>query len=139
MLAEARRGGALLKVIFETDYLTRDADKIRLCGICGELGVDFVKTSTGFGYVKGSDGNVSYTGATEHDVKLMREHSPAAVGVKPSGGVRKLDDALRFAGLGATRLGTASAVAILAEARARFGEGDATPESPTNGGDADGY
>ena len=43
---------AIIKVIFETDYVTRDEDKIRLCEICTRAGADFVKTSTGYGFVK---------------------------------------------------------------------------------------
>ncbi len=128
VLAVAHDGGALLKVIFETDYVTDDAAKIRLCEICGELGVDFVKTSTGFGYVKQSDGSVNYRGATEHDVRLMRKHSPAHVGIKPSGGIRSLEDVLAFVALGATRIGTGSGAAIMAAAQKRF---DGVPDHGT--------
>ena len=59
VLKPARERKAILKVIFETDYLPQDATKIRLCEICGQLNVDFVKTSTGFGFVKGNDGKFS--------------------------------------------------------------------------------
>lgn len=121
VLAAARKSGALLKVIFETDYLPDDATKIRLCEICGKLGVDFVKTSTGFGFVKDAGGKFGYRGATEHDVALMRKHSPTSVGVKPSGGIRSLDDVEKFVALGATRIGTASAQAIMKAAHERFG------------------
>ncbi len=122
VLAMAHNHRALLKVIFETDYLTDDAVKIKLCEICSELGVDFVKTSTGFGYVKQPDGSMNYRGATEHDVQLMRANTPARVGIKPSGGIRTLDAVLRFVALGARRIGTASTSAILAEAHKRFGD-----------------
>src|SRR4051812_39462371 len=71
---------AIVKVIFENDFLTDDDLKIKLCGICGRVGADFVKTSTGFGFVKQRDGNYNYQGATERDVELMRKHSPARVG-----------------------------------------------------------
>ncbi len=131
VLEVARQGKALLKVIFETDYVTADDAKIRLCEICGELGVDFVKTSTGFGYVKQADGSVGYRGATDHDVRLMCKHSPASVGVKASGGIRTLEDVLRFVALGATRIGTASGAAIMATARQHF-EGVAAHE-PSQG------
>jgi deoxyribose-phosphate aldolase len=117
-----QKDGALLKVIFETDFLTDDQAKIRLCKVCGELGVDYVKTSTGFGYVKQASGDFNYRGATDHDVKLMREFSPAAVGVKPSGGVKSLDDVLRMIGFGATRFGTTSTAAIHQQALERFGK-----------------
>ncbi|MEM6457781.1 MAG: deoxyribose-phosphate aldolase [Planctomycetota bacterium] len=139
VLAACRENGGLLKVIFETDYVTRDDDKRRLCELCGELGVDFVKTSTGFGYVKRPDGTVGYTGATAADVALMREASPASVGVKPSGGVRALDHVLAFAALGATRMGTTSTPAIMDAAIDRFGPGEldvsaSKPAATTPGG-----
>lgn len=116
VLEVARAHDGLLKVIFETDLLPDDKPKIALCEICTELGVDFVKTSTGFGFVKGPDGHLASVGATEHDVALMRRHCGLKVGVKASGGIRTLQDARRFMALGATRLGTSSTRAILASA-----------------------
>lgn len=104
----AHDGGAKVKVIFET-CLLKDEHKIRLCGICGEIGVDWVKTSTGFGAA----------GATAEDVVLLRKHSPPHVQVKASGGVRDLDQVLRFRALGATRIGTKATKEILAECRRR--------------------
>jgi deoxyribose-phosphate aldolase len=111
--------GGLLKVIFETDYLVRDADKIRLCEICSRAGVAFVKTSTGFGFVKRADGAYAYTGATEHDVVLLRRTCSPTVQVKASGGIRTLDDVLRLRACGAARIGATATEAILAEATAR--------------------
>jgi deoxyribose-phosphate aldolase len=121
VLAVARGHGGLIKVIFETDFLPGDAVKIRLCEICSDLGADYVKTSTGFGYVKQPNGQFATTGATGHDVELMRRHCPSSVGVKPSGGVRTLDDVLRYVELGATRIGTTATLAIHREALERFG------------------
>ena len=69
-------GGAILKVIFETDYL-QDEHIIRLCEICSEHGVAFVKTSTGYGFVHQPNGFYSYQGATDHNLRLMRQHSAA--------------------------------------------------------------
>ncbi len=88
------RGGAILKVIFENDYL-EDAHIIRLCEICSEHAVAFVKTSTGYGFVKQPNGFYSYAGATDHALRLMRAHSAPAVQIKAAGGVRTLDDLLR--------------------------------------------
>jgi deoxyribose-phosphate aldolase len=105
----AHSGGALLKVIFEAAYLPEDETKIWLCRICEEEGADFVKTSTGF----------APTGATEHDVALMRAACSSWVGVKASGGIRDLDTLLRLQNLGATRIGTSSTRAILDELRER--------------------
>jgi deoxyribose-phosphate aldolase len=119
----AHQHGAILKVIFENDFLPDDKYKIRLCEICSELKVDFVKTSTGYGFVKGSDGKYSYQGATEHDLKLMRKHTDKGIQVKAAGGVRTLDDLLKVKDLGVTRIGATATAAILDEARKRFGEG----------------
>lgn len=111
-------GGALLKVIFETDYL-EDAHIIRLCEICSEKQVAFVKTSTGYGFVKQPNGFYAYQGVTEHNLKLMRQHSAPEVQVKASGGVRTLDGLLWARALGATRVGATATAAMLDEARAR--------------------
>ena len=97
-----------VKVIFENDFLPRDELKIKLCEICGQVGAHFVKTSTGFGFVKVASGDYNYKGATEADVALMRKHSPAKIGVKAAGGVRTQAEALRMQELGCTRLGTSA-------------------------------
>ena len=108
----ARRRRALLKVIFETDFVTADEDKTRLCQICTEVGVDFVKTSTGFGYTRQEEGGYAYRGATEHDIRLMAESIGPSVRVKASGGIRGYQDALRMVQLGASRLGTSASAEI---------------------------
>lgn len=113
--------GAILKVIFENDFLPEDSNKIRLCEICTEVGVEFVKTSTGYGFVKGSDGKYSYEGATEHDLKLMLAHVGPGVKVKAAGGVRTLDGLLKVKELGVARLGASATAAILEDAYRRFG------------------
>jgi deoxyribose-phosphate aldolase len=120
----AHRHGAKLKVIFENDYLPDDATKIRLCEICGRAGADWVKTSTGYGFVKQPSGGYDYRGATEHDLRLMRAHSPAHVQVKAAGGVRDLDGLLRVRELGCTRLGASATQAILEEFQRRVTAGD---------------
>ncbi|GAB3176525.1 deoxyribose-phosphate aldolase [Telluribacter humicola] len=130
--------GAIVKVIFENDYLPNDTYKIRLCEICSEVGADFVKTSTGYGFVKGTDGKYSYEGATEHDLKLMRQHSAPQVQVKAAGGVRTLDDLLKVREWGVTRIGATATIAIIEEARNRFG-GGSTVASPVVSNDTSGY
>jgi deoxyribose-phosphate aldolase len=110
-VAHAR--GKKVKVIFENCYLT-DPHKIRLCGICGEVGADWVKTSTGFGT----------GGATMDDLRLMREHSPAKVQVKAAGGVRDLDKLLEARALGVTRVGATRTAEILDACRRRLGGKD---------------
>ncbi|MFC1569805.1 deoxyribose-phosphate aldolase [bacterium] len=120
ILNRCRDHQAILKVIFENDFLPEDRFKIKLCEICSRLKVDFVKTSTGYGFVKGQDGHYGYSGATEHDLKLMRAHSHPDVQVKAAGGVRTLDDALRVKALGVTRIGASATASILEEALRRF-------------------
>ena len=112
---------AIVKVIFETDYVTYTQDKIRLCEICTRAGADFVKTSTGYGYVKQPSGDYNYRGATIADIELMRKHSGPKVQVKCAGGVRTLDDLLKMKAAGATRSGATATKAILEEAKERFG------------------
>jgi deoxyribose-phosphate aldolase len=113
----ARRAGAITKVIFETGLLPNDDVKIRLCKISESAGAAFVKTSTGFGYVKQASGALAATGATESDVRLMRANCSPSVEVKASGGIRNYDDARRFVELGATRLGTSGTKEIAAGER----------------------
>ena len=110
--------GALLKVIFENDYL-EDVQIIKLCEICASHAVAFVKTSSGYGFVKQSNGMYSYQGATDHHLRLMRQHTPATVELKAAGGVRTLDDLLRVRDLGVTRIGATATEIILEEARRR--------------------
>jgi deoxyribose-phosphate aldolase len=113
------RKGAILKVIFENDYLTNDALKSRLCLVCNGNRVAFAKTSTGYGFVKRENGLYSYAGATDSDVALMRKECVSSVQIKAAGGIRTLDDVLRVRALGATRIGATATEAILAEAKGR--------------------
>lgn len=119
----ALRNHAIVKVIFENDFLPSDKYKVKLCEICSRLKVEYVKTSTGYGFVKGSDGRYSYAGATEHDLELMRRHSAPQVQVKAAGGVRTLDELLRARALGATRIGASATEQILNDAQRRFEQG----------------
>ncbi len=121
ILKECHKHGAILKVIFENDFLPKDKYKIKLCKICSTLGVEFVKTSTGYGYSKQADGSYNYKGATEADVRLMRKNSTPEVQVKAAGGIRALDELLKMKALGATRIGATATVAMLEEAKKRLG------------------
>jgi deoxyribose-phosphate aldolase len=123
---EAHSRGAKVKVIFENDYLgkggaglTGDEFKIQLCRICDRAGADWVKTSTGYGFVKQPDGSYNYQGATEHDLALMRANCSERVQIKAAGGVRDLDGLIRVRELGASRCGASATVAILDEYRRR--------------------
>ncbi len=110
--------GAILKVIFENDYL-QDSHIISLCEICSSLSVAFVKTSTGYGFVKQPNGFYNYKGATEHHLKLMRKHCSSNVQIKAAGGIRTLDDTLGVRSLGVTRIGATATKEIIEEARRR--------------------
>jgi deoxyribose-phosphate aldolase len=123
---EARRHGAKVKVIFENDYLagggaglSSDDFKRKLCELCERAGADWVKTSTGYGFVKQPDGSYNYKGATEHDLALMRASCSERVQIKAAGGVRDLDGLIRVRELGATRCGATATAAILEEFRRR--------------------
>ena len=123
---EAHRHGAKVKVIFENDYLgnggaglSSDELKIKLCRISEQAGADWVKTSSGYGFVKQPDGSYNYKGATEHDLKLMRANVSTRVQVKAAGGVRDLDGLIRVRELGASRCGATVTAAMLDEFRRR--------------------
>jgi deoxyribose-phosphate aldolase len=104
VLAHSAR--AKIKVIFENAYHD-DAAKIRLCEICGELGVDWVKTSTGY----------ASSGATLDDLRLMRKHAPPQVQVKAAGGIRTLDALLEVREIGVTRVGATRTAEMLEDCR----------------------
>ena len=114
------KNNAKLKVIFETDYITIDKDKMKLCELCNKHKVAFVKTSTGYGFVKGSDGKYSYEGATEYNLKLMRTYCNPEIQIKAAGGIKNLDQVLKMRELGVTRIGATTTVEILEEAKHRF-------------------
>jgi deoxyribose-phosphate aldolase len=107
----AHRRSAKVKVIFENCFL-KDEHKERLCAICGEVRADWVKTSTGYGE----------SGATDHDLTLMRRCSPPHVQVKAAGGVRTYDRVLAVRALGVTRIGATATKQILDECKARMGD-----------------
>ena len=101
-VVKAAEKKAVVKVIIETCLLT-DEEKVKACEISKAAGVDFVKTSTGF----------STSGATSHDVALMRKTVGQEIGVKASGGIRDYDKAVEMIKAGANRLGVSASVAIV--------------------------
>lgn len=113
--------GAIVKVIFETDYVTEERDIVRLCEICTKVKADYVKTSTGFGFVKQQNGDYNYTGATIRTLELMKRSIGPGVRVKAAGGVRTLDQVLAVMEAGCTRTGATATGAIMEEAMKRFG------------------
>lgn len=115
------KSGAIVKVIFETDYVTKKEDIVKLCEICTKVGADYVKTSSGFGFVKGDDGKYSYVGATIRNLELMRKSSGEKVKVKAAGGVRTLDGLLAVQKAGCARCGATATIVMMEEAIKRFG------------------
>lgn len=123
---EAHQQGARVKVIFENDYLAKGGAglnagefKKQLCRICERAGADWVKTSTGYGFVKQPDGSYNYKGATEADLALMRASVSPRVQVKAAGGVRDLDGLIKVRDLGGSRCGATATAAMLDEYRRR--------------------
>ncbi|HKK66478.1 MAG TPA: deoxyribose-phosphate aldolase [Clostridia bacterium] len=115
-------GGAILKVIFENDFL-EEAQIVKLCDICSQEGAAFIKTSTGFGFTKRENGMYAYDGATLHDLKLMLQHAAPGVQVKAAGGIRSLEDLLRVKALGVTRVGATATAGMLDRAQQLIDEG----------------
>lgn len=104
----AHGSGAVVKVILETCLLTFE-EKLRGADLALDAGTDFLKTSTGF----------STAGATADDIGLLREKAGASVGVKASGGIRSLADAVTMLEAGASRIGASASVRIVAELAGR--------------------
>jgi deoxyribose-phosphate aldolase len=98
----AHEAHAIVKVILETALLTGEQKTIA-CTLCKMAGADFVKTSTGFGP----------SGATAHDVALMRRVVGPDMGVKAAGGIRTLEDLKAMKEAGATRIGASASVRIV--------------------------
>ena len=133
---EAHSRGAKVKVIFENDYLTKggaglssDEFKRKLCEVSESSGADWVKTSSGYGFVKQPDGTYSYQGATEHDLQLMRSSCSSKVQVKAAGGVRDLDGLIRVRELGGTRCGATATAAMLDEYHRREASDESGPRA----------
>lgn len=102
--------GKILKVIIETCLLT-DEEKIRMCEVVTAAGADFIKTSTGF----------STSGATFADIELFAKHVGAGVKMKAAGGISSMEDAERFIGLGASRLGTSRIIKLIKNEKTEAG------------------
>lgn len=98
-------GDLVFKVIIEAAYLTDEMKRLAV-QMAAASGADFVKTSTGFGP----------GGATAHDVALLREEAPEGLGVKASGGIHTLQEALNLLDAGASRLGMSGSADVMKEA-----------------------
>ncbi len=95
--------GQLVKAILETSLLT-DAEKRLAAEICMDAGAAYLKTSTGW-----------FGGATVEDVRLLREITKGQIGIKASGGIRTLEQAINLIKAGATRLGTSRGVDLVGQ------------------------
>lgn len=138
VVEEAHRHGAIVKVIFENDWLPDETTKIKLCQVCEAAGAAFVKTSTGYAFVKGADGKYSSRGATESDLRLMRAHCSDRVQVKAAGGVRNLDALIAAREAGASRVGATATAAILDEYHRRTTPAGASQGAANDGRSASG-
>ncbi|MGE5356934.1 MAG: deoxyribose-phosphate aldolase [Deltaproteobacteria bacterium] len=94
----------LIKIIFETCYLTVEEIE-KLATLCVEFGIDFLKTSTGYGTA----------GATVENVALMKKVAGDKARVKASGGIKTLEQTISMIQAGADRIGTSSGVSIIGE------------------------
>jgi deoxyribose-phosphate aldolase len=98
--------GKVLKVIVESGILT-ESELLKCCSLYSHYNIDYMKTSTGY----------ADAGASVAAVKLMREHLPARIGIKASGGIRTYGFAKELVEAGATRLGSSSSMHIMKESR----------------------
>ncbi len=92
----------IIKVIIESGILT-DQEILHCCDIAARVGVDFVKTSTGY----------AEKGASIEAVRLMRQHLPDSIKIKASGGIRTYEFARQLIEAGADRLGCSASVDII--------------------------
>ena len=117
----SHQNGAIVKVIFETDFITKEADIKELCRICTKVGADYVKTSSGFGFVKQVNGDYNYKGVTIAVLELMKKSVGPNVKIKAAGGVRTLDQLLAVQSAGCSRCGATATATMMDEAVKRFG------------------
>jgi deoxyribose-phosphate aldolase len=96
--------GKLVKVIVESGVLSKD-ELIHCCNLYGRMGIDYMKTSTGY----------AEKGASVSDVQLMRAELPAEIKIKASGGIRHYPFAMELIGAGADRLGCSASLQIVEE------------------------
>jgi len=107
-----KKSGIILKVIFENAFLTDKNLIVKLCEICSDINVDYVKTSTGYAFIKGVNGFYP-SGANLDDCKLMINSVRADVKVKAAGGIRTYEDALAYINIGVKRIGTTATESML--------------------------
>ncbi|MDP4211448.1 MAG: deoxyribose-phosphate aldolase [Bacteroidota bacterium] len=109
LVAAIHEKGRIIKVIVESGMLSRE-EIVRCCNLYGNMGIDFMKTSTGY----------AEKGASVGDVRLMRRELPAQVGIKASGGIRTYGFARELVEAGATRIGCSASLALVAQEKEWF-------------------
>lgn len=97
-----RENDRIIKVIIESGILTAE-EIIRCCGLYAQLGVDYLKTSTGY----------AETSATLEAVQLLRANLPSGIKIKASGGIRTYSAVLEYIQAGADRIGCSAGVNIM--------------------------
>jgi deoxyribose-phosphate aldolase len=102
MLSLIHEKSRIVKVIIESGILT-DEEIVTCCKIYSSIGVDFLKTSTGY----------AEKGASLHAVQLMRANLPSPVKIKASGGIRTYEAAVQYINAGADRIGCSAGVEII--------------------------
>ncbi len=93
----------VLKVVVESAALS-DHELVESCRTIADAGADFITTSTGM-HPAG--------GATVYAVRAIADTVGGRVGVKASGGIRSVAQALELIEAGATRIGVSSVEAVL--------------------------
>lgn len=115
-----RKHDAKLKVIFAVDFLT-DEQIAKVTQICNDVKADWVKTSTGYNYIKDENGNMVYYGASDRALKAMADNVAEGVQVKAAGKCRDLDRYLEVREkYGVTRVGAGNTAEVMEEARERL-------------------
>ena len=102
----------LIKVIFGNAFLSKE-QIIRLSEICSLKKVDFIKTSTGYDYIKNSQGKTEAVGALLEDIRLMRQSASSEIKIKASGGIKTYQQVIQLSEAGADRIGTSSTQEII--------------------------
>lgn len=102
LLHPIHEGHKIVKVIIESGILT-DEEIIKCCEIYAKVGVDYLKTSTGY----------AETGATLKAVQLLRVNLPSTIKIKASGGIRSYESAIEYILAGADRIGCSAGIEIM--------------------------
>lgn len=101
-------GDTPLKVIIEISELNKN-EVIRICEICLDANVDYIKTSSGF----------SKNGATFTTVKIIKKTVRDRIKIAAFDGIEDYDTAVKFLEAGADRVGVNYGVELIDNKRAK--------------------